>query len=446
MDRTRPISAHTPLRSRLRSSLTISAIGALVLGGTLITGGIPAAAVTAKPSDPGGDPSAYEAAMAALPEESRVIVPFQHAVSLEDATSVTEIEGTPVLAYRYENPEVVGEYSVMSDQTPAEFLESFDEYYGTAPEVTAAIIMRPTAEVMDSQSLSPDARKAPQELSINAPAFVAPPVPAESPAAIASAAALARASQSSANASDKHDSPTVSSSAMNDGTWYPDYTDYQIFDVGSYGMYFQQFITWYDLSTSPHNLQDHWGLEFQIDIFTNHPDYQGGSRPNCNSGYKQRPFASNANGSWNWSVYIDDAGPAGLVPAPATYGAYADYNDLSDPCNRNSMAIGIADPHAMVTDGWASYVMQLNIIAPKGLDSSGRISSQVQAVSRHWCEWNGGMTFTDCMGVYPASWGGPEDPFYITLGEWRNWTAPPKCWQTNNYNDGSPIVPIPYQC
>jgi hypothetical protein len=368
-----------------------------------------------------------------VPKLARVEVPFEHPVTFEDALGVSEVAGADVVAYRYENPEVVGEYGLASDQTPAEFLASFREFYGTSPAVVAAIVMQDREAVTEG---SARAQAPGLVVPLETAPFTPAPVAVDSPAVASLQENLARAE--SAKAIDRSSS---ASSAATASTWHPDYADIQIWDAGSYGMYFTEFISWYSLDTSPTYLQDHWGLEFQVDIYTSHPDYQGGSRPFCNGGYKERPFAANTTNNWNWSVFVGS--PVGLIPGSGYWGAYPDYNDSGDPCDRNSMAIGIADPHELPTDGAAAYVLQLNLLAPKGADASGRIGGQIQAVSRHWCEWYPDMTFTDCMGVYPASWGGPEDRVRVTLGEWRNWTAPPKCWQSNNYGFDAPV---PYQC
>ena len=81
-------------------------------------------------------------------------VPFSAPVRLEDAVGVGARQSEPVIGYRFENPQVVGEYFVSADQTPSEFVESFELMYDTEPQVVAALVERPMPNA-ESRSTGP---------------------------------------------------------------------------------------------------------------------------------------------------------------------------------------------------------------------------------------------------------------------------------------------------
>jgi hypothetical protein len=59
---------------------------------------------------------------------------------LADILLLTEVRGYPVQAYRFENAEIVGEYSPQTGLRPGEYLEDFEDLYGTQPEFVAVIV------------------------------------------------------------------------------------------------------------------------------------------------------------------------------------------------------------------------------------------------------------------------------------------------------------------
>ncbi|MBA8828773.1 hypothetical protein FB555_000844 [Alpinimonas psychrophila] len=62
---------------------------------------------------PASTASEYEAA-----KVTRVTLPFDHAVSYSDASRIAESLSEPVLAYRFENPQIVGEFTLRSTGRP----------------------------------------------------------------------------------------------------------------------------------------------------------------------------------------------------------------------------------------------------------------------------------------------------------------------------------------
>jgi hypothetical protein len=76
-------------------------------------------------------------------KKTRITLPFSHSVDLLAAAVAGERMDEPAAAYRFENSDIVGEYSVASGQSVAEFLQEFQERFGTQPEVTGVIVERP---------------------------------------------------------------------------------------------------------------------------------------------------------------------------------------------------------------------------------------------------------------------------------------------------------------
>lgn len=149
----------------------------------------------------------------------------------------------------------------------------------------------------------------------------------------------------------------------------------------------------------------------------------GGIRPNCVWNYKEHFWATNSG--YTWGVVAPYGWTSGI-------GAYADTNDLSDPCARQSMAIGVSNPGNVNDDGYGFKQFAVWITANRGnVATDSHVSGVVQAVEKLSCNaspWNGNIS-TDCVGLdqsYAYSGYGPS--FVTTLNENRNVWAPEKCW------------------
>ncbi|KAA0959855.1 hypothetical protein FQ142_13380 [Microbacterium sp. ANT_H45B] len=143
-------------------------------------------------------------------------------------------------------------------------------------------------------------------------------------------------------------------------------------------------------------------------------------RPICAFDYKDRPFAKNYNWTWYASVNL---------------GVYADCNDLSDDCNRSSMAIGIKEPQKIPSYPNGQQEVLFSITAGRGLDNTGGVSGTVQSINKSWCNDVPLMALTDCMGVAAGT-----DGERITLNASRGFIAPNKCWQSANRGQDAPIT------
>lgn len=102
------------------------------------------------------------------------------------------------------------------------------------------------------------------------------------------------------------------------------------------------------------------------------------------------------------------------------------------------MAIGIRTPQSIPSYPNGMQEVLLFIEAPRGVDTTGRIGGVVQGVNETGCFIQPWLSSTDCMGLTASSAGNR-----ITLGEWRNWIAPNKCWLSLDYGN---IAPNQYYC
>lgn len=216
-------------------------------------------------------------------------------------------------------------------------------------------------------------------------------------------------------------------------TWKPEQADIQIYRSGI-NVYFGQYYYWdgVNAKTSVMHADDGW--EAEVNIRTANPDFQAGARggPACIGDYKSQPFAKNV--SWTWSALVNTGTGMNTSFASAA-GAYADYNDLSDDCNRNSMAIGIRTPQAIPSYPSGMQEVLLTILAPRGVDDTGRIGGLVQSVNETGCFIQPWLSNTDCMGLTASSSG-----VRGTLNESRNWIAPDRCWMSFDYGNVDPDI------
>jgi hypothetical protein len=211
--------------------------------------------------------------------------------------------------------------------------------------------------------------------------------------------------------------------------WAPQDIEYQVYadESDNYRPTFFQGGWWIEPhGNSTFAMPVGWGMEMEVNL--SNGDEQG-SRPFCSAGYKERNWA--VNYGWSWSLMTGFGGDAGAV------GAYADYNDLSDPCGKNSIAVGMRYPR-FLNFNYDAQTFMLQIIAPKGMHTSAYVSANLQAVSDLGCEMAPWMAFTDCMGTVSEPWLGPGDTNVKMLNEGRRWVVPNACWRTQDYGNQAP--------
>ncbi|WP_448811727.1 RCC1 domain-containing protein [Agromyces bauzanensis] len=340
---------------------------------------------------------------------TRVTIPFEHAITLSDAIQEAEAEAEAetvdeeILAFQFENPHLVGEYSPSAGTPVEEYLRNFEARYGTAPQITGVVVAR---DVDPNEAARGRTEK---PIPVRAPKFVAPP-------ARALDGTMAETAPQTMEVSSAPD-------------WRPNVMTGDLRNTGSTRTLVQTY-HWSDGSSSDQTPLG-FGLEFGVELW-NRDSGVLGARPNCQDlagqpylDYKDRSWASNYG--WSWTVADN---PNGGPIAPASIGAYADYNDLSDDCGRNSMTVGIRYPQALLQNSAGGF-LRIEIEAPAGILPSSVAAGVVQPVSDEFCTTPVGSLYslTDCMGVYAGSWPSSAGPqFRLTLNEDRAWQSPALCW------------------
>lgn len=350
---------------------------------------------------------------------TEVEVRLDRSQTLTDALSVSSAIGYPVVAYRFENREIVGEYRPAGPSTPQVYLDEFFDRYGTQPQVVAAVVELPVAE---AEQLA--AGRSPV-LKTFGPEYSAPAVDPER-----SARLLGEFRSRTGNLTETGVGrvPGDADRMLAPSRWVPTDAQLEVFGEPSV-VWFTQYYYWDGVVAHNNVLHADDGWEGEINIRTNHPTYQAGFRggTSCPSGYKDRPFAKNYN--WNWAAYVNTG--AGMSGVAASVGAYADYNDLQDPCNQSSIAIGLRSPQNLPSySGTGHQEVYFEIQAFRGLDTTGPIGGIVQAVNETGCVLQPWLSNTDCMGTTTSTAGARR-----TLSFDRGWTAPNKCWMSLDYGD-----------
>lgn len=413
------------MRKQRNNTFRPRRVGASLVAGALFG----AALISVAPAVVATSASAEESLPAGAPDVARVQTDFDHPISLLDAATITEVGGDPVVAYRFQSGDLVGEFARPGTAdveggtlSPDAFVQQFEGQYGTQPQVIGVITQRPIEEVLGTG----DARRS-APLQTTFPEYIAP---------------LASAGESVdmvvANEANQPDR-SGAENARAGSSWKPNQAqiDINVIDINTVqvmGYYYWGSLNPYN---SPDLLSADFGLEFQVDVYTDNPAYQTGDRPGqCPSDYKSRPSIQNQN--YSWSAYMSSP-QGGLAPVTAMQSAYADYNDALDPCYRSSIAIGLGNPQSLPKDNMTYSHVQTVIWAPRGIEAKSRISGVVQAVDRLWCAANPLMTPTDCMGVLQTTYpGGAAQGNRYTLGVDRAWIAPDKCWFSDDFGNTAP--------
>jgi hypothetical protein len=400
-------------------NLLLTSFSVLALLGSMTHAPLSASATSQNGSEPVGESPAATSTGYQTPKVSRVLLPFDHAVSFSDAEHITETLSEPVLAYRFENPQIVGEFTPQVDWTADQFLTNFKLDWGTEPEISGLVVERPT----------------PQQESRVAP--IAPIVTGR-PELVAPLAAGPKvdAFEASRMSSTETERSEVSISAL-PNEWRPASVQVMIQKYpGDPGVHFSQFANWQS-GTSPGNLNSNFGWEMEVNLAN--PNMNAGYRPACQSNFKDQFFAKNY--SWySWSVFNSDySSIAATTP-------YADYNDLGDSCSKQSIAVGMKNPQSMPTSpNNPPYALALEIHAPSGTVSTNTISALWQTVTKTYCNRFPGntMSLTDCMGVDQTPY--PDSNTFVrpVLADWRKYVAPDRCWFSENYGNNDPWSPFP---
>lgn len=353
------------------------------------------------------------------------MIAFSATVSFSTAVAEAATYPGEVLAIRYDNPEMTGEYSFGSGVTPSAFEADFLAQYGTTPAATALIVETILPEPEDDAALAARGNTTDRTIKVHTPAFVPPPaVFDETVETLFSPPTTANTAPNPSRAQTSLPGPPTD--------WRVSQAQYEITDYTANRVSFVSSFWWLG-PNAPNKVPVGFGVEFEVNMYGS---YNVGSRPNCRQvaipgtidpEYKKRQAAVNEN--WNWRVIRPDG-----MTAPSSLGAYADYNDLSDDCRRSSFAIGLRYPQNIQYVNGAYGVLMV-IDAPKGYSAMSEVGAVNQVVSDSFCATSLGylMSLTDCMGVWAGVWlsmYGPQAQTTLNIAK-HEFLAPRKCWLTD---------------
>lgn len=335
---------------------------------------------------------------------------FDNPLRLADAVSLAQRQSETTLAYRYENPHVVGELSANADYSVGEFLKLFNEKFGTEPQVVGLVVER------QRPANQPTAPQDVYTIATGLDKFAAPPIPTEKLDAISK----------SGNRTDVY-SAADSTSSLLASEWRPNNIYSWTMRSGTH-QYFSQTAEWHVGASSPGNLDTAYGMEFGIELWNDATGVRNNLPPLCGPDYRDQFIAKNY--SWNnWWV-------TSMTSTLIHVNAYADYNDYGDECGRNSMAIGLGTPQSSAFTDPSVNAIDFWIDAPIGVTGSSEISGGVQTIDNGWCVFNGSMSLTDCMGLGQQTAGSRA-----SLNVSRGWiAAPDRCWVSTAYGTVPPTL------
>ncbi|MEP7762589.1 hypothetical protein [Sanguibacter sp. 25GB23B1] len=358
--------------------LAISLISTLSITAPAFTG-------KSQASDAVDDPylSTSEASTLSSGETQPAYVELPYAIDVASAEKVATDASVAVMGFVFSQDTIYGEFFPTDDYTFDEFSHDFENQYGTQAEITSVITLGPSA-ASNSKGLNRLADSTSTDEVIDAvekaPKFDAPPITRQGPfdEQIASAqAAMASAPETDSIAA-----------RVNGGTdWPGTYVDiYAMSDFDSESEMIGTWTAWSSgLGSSPRNLPEDWGLEF------NAYTYDGaaiGTRPACLSGL----------GFWQgsdveqWSINLLSGGTQSATQP------YLDSATALDSCTRQDTTVGLGAPRniGMASDG-SSQVATL-IQTSAGAPISSPAGFYWQAVS-HDCP---GGAASWCMGLNTA--------------------------------------------
>lgn len=325
---------------------------------------------------------------------------LQHSISLQDAAS--EAPGFParVIGFGYSNPAVSGAFFPSATYSREQFLEDFAAEHASLPQIVSFFTAPGTLEDLQKAQ----AKKVP----VRSPKFTSPQPPKEG-----------SRSQQMLNQLQPDASPSVQSLAVEEDSWFPEDNEIRTYDSGGNAVVKSSY-KWNQGSGSLSNFDSKYGFEAEIHLRSD--GKYSGVRPFCYELFHEEPasmdtvkkhfWAQNQNWS-SWSV----ATLVSASPGAESIEAYADYNDLGDGCDTQSIAVGIGRPANIPGQTQTTYGFSVSIVAPPGeVPVNHLYTAGLQAVS-HDCglPW-GNTAHTDCMAVtqlpYPTS-----DGYHIALNE-----------------------------
>ncbi|MGJ8721781.1 MAG: hypothetical protein ACSHW9_08015 [Salinibacterium amurskyense] len=366
---------------------------------------------------PLGDMPVLPAEQAAAP--GLVHSPLDRVLPLIDAMTIADQQDLEAVGFGYANGPVAGEFFPSESKNATLFLAEFRAKFDSEPQVTSIISSATLGpkdgargEVEEKKSLIEELK--PQTIRTGAKVdFIAPRIDSSS----------LRPSQ---KISEVPKDFLAERTAEN--SWKPEVVDVEI--KRNFGLVdFSQMVTW-DAGSSPANIIDNFGLEFEINLYNDKSI--GIKQPLCELGYENQ-FAAHRPSVTDWQIVASgDTVASDLQPYWDTV--------LEDECSRMSFSVGVRYPQLIEPDefGHFAYVTWSADETEEDLD---RLDASLQLVDDVECDLRdltplpGDTVLPWCMGYWqvepPAS---AENPRAV-LNNGRNIYGPDFCWRSGNSGD-----------
>jgi hypothetical protein len=346
---------------------------------------------------------------------TRTEVRFDHPVTLDDAIKADKPVNDSPVAYRIEGSGVVAEWAPQAESEAA-FSAGFRKSFGIEPQVVGYLVevRLPSVDAAARAGTLPVRR---DTVAVDAPEFRSAEVPAENREALSGSGSGVEGERELDSAADATAAaePTLRAAALST-QWWARSARFELYRLNGY-QYFYSTLTFG--ASGQEAIPSGFGMEVGIDLYNDATGSRGGV-PICGPGFRDAFIAKNYNWT-SWQAFSPDGDVSAARP-------YADYNDLLDPCNRNSFAIGFQYGDKL-TGTQLSTVIQ----APTGNTATSRIGASLQLVDNNACtpiESSGEGGATDCMGILERTPDGVEPAQIMLAAESRTVSDYTACWDT----------------
>lgn len=366
-------------------------------------------------------------------EKELVTYEFNEGVNVDDAYRYGVRKGHTRFSIVYENGELGGGRTFDSLQQAQKFRKEFKSDHSVEPRVIRIEILQNSSELAPLKDKASsekankhkvDARKEGLSTVDNESAKnVSKKVETLSGSTVKGFSA----DQSVAHLEEGENFASTAATAPLADTWSPEWVGTKIENRASSVLFSQQ--SQYGTTTRLSNIEAGFGLEMEVNLHADPAANLSGKKPFCENSVgavasDSYYFAKN-NDYFNYNLY---AGGGDLSETEW----YLDYNDLSDNCNIQSIALGIVEPQKLATiQNPGVDTLIWNIETPKGTTPKNTVTSLWQLVENETCLSPAGslMNPTDCMGLNTTR--EPSQPPRQISSLKRNLQGPAVSWHSD---------------
>lgn len=357
---------------------------------------------------------------------------FDEGVSIVDAYKYGSRKGHTRFSIVYENGELGGGRTFESFQQAHEFQKSFKADHTVDPRAIRIEVLTEFSEDSPSTARSINGKQNKHKVnskkeglskvSNNPAKNISKKVETTTPTPEVTSAT----GQSMASSVAEPNMMSVAATTVGD-TWSPEWVKTQIVTRPS-SVWFDQKAQ-YDSTTRLDNIEPGFGVEMEVNLHADPAAGVTGKKPLCDNNYgavaPDTLFFAKNDDYINYNLYV---GGGDLSQTRW----YLDYNDLSDNCDIQSIALGIVEPQKLGhTQSPGVNAISWNIETPKGGTPKNTVTSVWQLVENGTCLSPAGslMNPTDCMGLNVTR--NPSQPARQVATLKRNLKGPMTSWHSS---------------